>query len=64
MSLGVRGDGGQDRGHRVQRAAGQEAREGTFFTMLGFSSLLKIKSELRNKTRATYSRPLGNMEER
>ena len=36
VSLGVRGDGGQDRGHRVQRAAGQEAQEGKVFQHVGF----------------------------
>ena len=38
--------------------------KGRCFNVLGFSGHLNIKSEPRNNTRATYSRPLDNMEER
>lgn len=58
------GTGGRTELTGFREQQGRRHRKGRFFTTLGFSSLLKIKSELRNKTRATYSRPLGNMEER
>lgn len=60
-SVGMEGRTGVT-GFREQQ--GRRHEKGRFFNTLGFSSHLNIKSEPRNKTRATYSRTLDNMEER
>lgn len=58
------GMGGRTEVTGFSEQQGRRHGKGRCFNVLGFSGHLKIKSEPRNKTRATYSRPLDNMEER